>query len=806
MRGPSSTALSELLSIDGVSERLGLSFKNATELNKIIDAKLPSRPQFQRQEVVVKGKVFEVFFRDILQCIRALFNDPKFTPYLKFVPKRHFEDASCSEQLYHDMHTGQWWWSTQEVLDKTAGPGRTVIPIIISSDKTQVTVFRNKTAYPIYLSIGNIPKEICRKPSKRAYVLLGYLPSTCLEHIQSPTVRRRCIANLFHACMKHILRPLVDAGVSGIVMTSGDGVDRLAHPIFAVYIGDYPEQILVTCGITGFCARCTIPRQRIGENMEPHPIRSLQAIQEVLQKVDEGASVFVRACKDVGIRPVFEPFWADLPYSNIFLSITPDILHQLYQGVLKHMKGWVISAYGGHEIDARCRCLPPNHNIRVFMKGISTLSHVTGQEHDQIARFLLGIIADAPLPGGMSNVRLLRCLRGLLDFLFLSQYPVHSNRTLAIMEDALRQFHENKSVFCDLGIRSDFHIPKIHFLNHYAESVRLMGTFDNFNTEYTERLHIDYTKDAYRATNKKDEYPQMTTWLEGKEKVMSHETHIEWRLSGKQPILRLHWISPGFNTMRILHMTKHPTVRSVKIHDLVSKYSATFFSDAMSRFLVELANPHLLVFHRIKFLRHDFFTNTLSTADSIHAQPSRHDKRNHIVPGRFDTALIHINDSQGYDNVAQGNSCSSELDSEPETSTPNPTLNKKIRCKQLQEEYNNIQAQMEKDKTLWDSPQKILGSIGNISDDHGTSDVLTLTNKLLEAQLRVDVLEQHLKSASLARKATEEKLAAEERSRRLLEKENYDLKVHLHDLRERVCELAGDLVKATNSRLWTDVL
>ncbi|KAJ7862263.1 hypothetical protein B0H14DRAFT_2349626 [Mycena olivaceomarginata] len=31
------------------------------------------------------------------------------------------------------------------------------------------------------------------------------------------------------------------------------------------------------------------------------------------------------------------PFWEDLPCVNIYLSITPDVLHQLYQGVIKHV-------------------------------------------------------------------------------------------------------------------------------------------------------------------------------------------------------------------------------------------------------------------------------------------------------------------------------------------------------------------------------------------------------------------------------------------------------------------------------------
>jgi hypothetical protein len=43
---------------------------------------------------------------------------------------------------------------------KTKKRGATVIPIILSSDKTQVTMFRNKSRYPVYMTIGNIPKEI----------------------------------------------------------------------------------------------------------------------------------------------------------------------------------------------------------------------------------------------------------------------------------------------------------------------------------------------------------------------------------------------------------------------------------------------------------------------------------------------------------------------------------------------------------------------------------------------------------------------------------------------------------------------
>ncbi|KAJ3966648.1 hypothetical protein EV361DRAFT_872222, partial [Lentinula raphanica] len=562
VRGPSSTALSELLAIDGVAETLGLSYQNSNQLNDIIDKKLPSagRPRFERQEVVVQGEAFEVYYRDILECTKSLFGDAEFAEYLKFAPERHFENDHCDERLYHDMHTGKWWWSTQEKLDKFAGRGRTVVPILLSTDKTQVTVFRNKSVYPVYMSIGNIPKEIRRKPSSRAYVLLGYLPTTNLSHIKSTPSRRRSVANLFHTCMRHIIKPLETAGASGVIMASGDGVKWLCHPIFAAHIGDYPEQILATCSLTGDCPCCTIPRQMIGENTEPHPLCHLRSILEALQMADQGAATFINACREASIKPIFEPYWAKLPYSNIYLAITPDILHQLYQGVFKHLKNWVIEAYGAHEIDARCRRLPPNHNIRIFTKGISGLQRVSGSEHAQMSHLFLGLVAEAPLPNGLSNVRLIRCLRGLLDFMFLAQYPVHSTSSLRTLSNALNLFHDNKYIFVDLGIRSNFHIPKIHFMNHYVDGIERAGTLDNFNTEYTERLHIDMAKDAYAATNKKDELSQMTQWLERKEKVTKYALYRSWVQAGQHPPLQTRWIPPGLNTTHIQKLTKHPSV------------------------------------------------------------------------------------------------------------------------------------------------------------------------------------------------------------------------------------------------------
>lgn len=94
-------------------DNLGLSYRNARELNCIIDEHIPGRPQFVCEEIHIGGESYSVFFRDIILCIRALFGDPSFAKRLVFGPERHYEDANHTKQIFSEMHTGKWWWSVQ---------------------------------------------------------------------------------------------------------------------------------------------------------------------------------------------------------------------------------------------------------------------------------------------------------------------------------------------------------------------------------------------------------------------------------------------------------------------------------------------------------------------------------------------------------------------------------------------------------------------------------------------------------------------------------------------------------------------
>jgi hypothetical protein len=199
--------------------------------------------------------------------------------------------------------------------------------------------------------------------------------------------------------MQVILGPISSSGEVGIDMMSGDGVWRRCHPILASFVEDYPEQVLVTCTHNNRCPKCLVLPDKLGSHAR-YPLHNYNQARDAYLLADGDAYAFHAACHEASQKPVFHPFWESLPLSNIFVSITPDILHQLLQGMLKHMVTWLIGTFGAVQIDAQCRSLLPNHHISIFAKGISGLSHVTGKEHKNMSRILLGLIMDLPVPDG----------------------------------------------------------------------------------------------------------------------------------------------------------------------------------------------------------------------------------------------------------------------------------------------------------------------------------------------------------------------------------------------------------------------
>lgn len=67
-------------------------------------------------------------------------------------------------------------------------------------------------------------------------------------------------------------------------------------------------------------------------------------------------------------------------------------------------------------------------------------------------------------------------------------------------------------------------------MEHYIDLIWQFGSADRFNTEFPKHLHIDYAKEAYHLTNKKDYIAQVIVWLQCQEAVNFQSLFLEWCL------------------------------------------------------------------------------------------------------------------------------------------------------------------------------------------------------------------------------------------------------------------------------------
>jgi hypothetical protein len=158
------------------------------------------------------------------------------------------------------------------------------------------------------------------------------------------------------------------------------------------------------------------------------------------------------------------------------------------------------------------------------------------------------------------------------------------------------------------------------------------------------------------ATNHKDEFSQMTKWLERRERIQHLSSFIDWTQEHREPCQKSTG-SAGTGTLTI-KMARNPSKGRVLFDVLAEDYGALDFQDALADFIAQANNPgasgaalrhrahdtHIPfsgvpVYHNMKFTN----GSESDIVDVVHVRPEQNDSRGRIIPGRFDTALVNGN-------------------------------------------------------------------------------------------------------------------------------------------------------------------
>lgn len=135
-------------------------------------------------------------YQDVMSIVQFLLSHRPFAREMVYAPSRAFVGSTDDPtRVYHELHSGDWWWDTQNRLPD----GATVVPIILAVDKTQLSLLSGDVAaWPIYLTIGNLSREARRRRTTPGTLLAGFIPTT--KPLDPGTKSR-----IYHYCMGKLL-------------------------------------------------------------------------------------------------------------------------------------------------------------------------------------------------------------------------------------------------------------------------------------------------------------------------------------------------------------------------------------------------------------------------------------------------------------------------------------------------------------------------------------------------------------------------------------------------------------------------
>jgi len=331
----------------------------------------------------------------------------------------------------------------------------TIVVAICASDKTHLINFSgNQHAWPLYLTISTIWKDISCTPNKSSWIVVGL--------ISCPPKGAKNTDEAWHSAVGTVLSPLWNLDITGPALNwdCADAFQRQCYPLLAAWVRDYPEQVMVAQIWYRSCPMYEIPKVAPMGHPTFRPLDNPRDQDDYLELLDE---TNINVLHTLGVHPILNQFW-QYPLCNVYHLWQPDKLHQLLLGLVKDLLHWLLKYLNARNVknqfDNRFTSVPQYPGLQLFSKLFDSMKSGSWQGKD--IRGMIRTLAvnctpilDCSQDAGKtvaetaSNEMVMGAVRALCEFSLLVSQQNHSDLSLAALDDALKQPYKKKGAFRD---------------------------------------------------------------------------------------------------------------------------------------------------------------------------------------------------------------------------------------------------------------------------------------------------------------------------------------------------------------------
>jgi len=255
----------------------------------------------------------------------------------------------------------------------------------------------DKKAWPVYLTLGNLPATRHNRPGSFAVLLLALLPvRPKLTKCSTDHLQRQINAYTLRGVFELGFEPLQNPALEGVNINCPDAKVRRCFPILFAGIADDMENVALHGMKSNVCPKCEVLPGELETNANSHRARDYARYERCERESASDNS-----------RTMFEMLGINLE-KNVFHGLhrvsvpslhRPDLLDTVYLGLFKHLMDWISGFLKKHArlqaFDDTWKALPPYPGFVVPKKAYREVTQWQGNEMRNLGRCIFRVLAVA---------------------------------------------------------------------------------------------------------------------------------------------------------------------------------------------------------------------------------------------------------------------------------------------------------------------------------------------------------------------------------------------------------------------------